>query len=206
MQAQQQACQLLRSLAALARQLPQYVSSRSGAQQISSRLPALLPPVLQQPARFSTSPQAHNAWQHISSRLAALHPQQQRLWQQPLRSWKHHQQPWQHLHRQTGCQLLQSRSMATRVEQQAAANPGKAGCCCSPDLPGNGHMFRFHPGISTCKQAGLVCMWLGWPTLTGHDRIPPHSSTISKLAYADGVVTGPFADHRTFVHGSCLIP
>jgi hypothetical protein len=57
-----------------------------------------------------------------------LHVQQQRLLQQPPISWQAAQQGWQHLQQQhwqqPGWQLLQSRSMATRVEQQAAANPG----------------------------------------------------------------------------------
>lgn len=124
---QQPCCQLLRSLAAaLARQAPS--SCSSGVQQLSNRLPALLPPVLQTPARFSTASQ--QARQQLSPCRAAAgwHPQQQQLsLQQPLRTSLQLQQLgrlWQHS--QPGSGLLQSRSMATRVEQQAAANPGKA--------------------------------------------------------------------------------
>lgn len=125
MQHQHTACQLLRSLAvALARQLPLPAASRSAVQHSTSRLPALLPPALQQPARLSTCSQpVLGAWQQVTSRVTALHLPQRCLLQQSSGSWKGAQKPWQPLQQLSG-HLLQSRSMATRVEQQAAANPG----------------------------------------------------------------------------------
>jgi hypothetical protein len=125
MQHQHTACQLLRSLAAaLARQLPPPAASRSAVQQCTSRLPALLPPALQQPARLSTcSEPVLGAWQQVSSRVTALHLPQRCLLQQQPSSWQVNQRPWQPLQQLSG-HLLQCRSMATRVEQQAAANPG----------------------------------------------------------------------------------
>lgn len=143
-------CQLLRSLAAaVARQAPSSCSS-AGLQQISSRLPALLPP-----ARFSTATQ--QAWQQLSQCRAAAgwHPQQlqqQLLIQQPIRSSFQLQQLgqlWQHS--QPGWGLLQSRSMATRVEQQAAANPGLK--FWRPTSPGT-------RGRVTIKRTGI---WKGRP-------------------------------------------
>lgn len=150
-------CQLLRSLAAaLARQASS--SCSSGVQQVSNRLPALLPPVLQRPARFSTASQ--QSWQHLSPCRAAAgwHSQQQQQLslQHPLRTSLQLQQLgrlWQHS--QPGSGLLQSRSMATRVEQQAAANPGRApdqgarsrgrrttSCCAAKHVAG--HLLVLH--------------------------------------------------------------
>lgn len=125
-QQQQTACQLLRSLsAALARQP---ASSSLQTQQFGSKLHAILPPALQRPqALFSTvSQHTREAWHASCSQT--LHAQQQRLLQQPSSSWQTGQQGWQYLQQQhwqqPGWQLLLNCSMATRVEQQAAANPG----------------------------------------------------------------------------------
>lgn len=145
MQQQQTACQLLRSLAAaLARHLPQSAvssSSSSFATQQTSRLPAALSQAMQRP--YCQHVQAA-AWQRVScSSQSLLHTQQQRLLQQqqqhssswqagPQLAWRYLQQQ-QHL----GGLGLQSRSMATRVEQQAAANPGRSSwqCTCTRLTP-----------------------------------------------------------------------
>lgn len=122
------------STAAAARQCTSCSSSSSLLQQASSssRYPALLPPVLLQRSATCSSSSSHRgqqlqqAWQQ-----QPLH-QQLLLRQQPLQSltqpqrpplhWRQQQQPLQ----QPGIVgWQQSRSMATRVEQQAKANPGE---------------------------------------------------------------------------------
>ena len=136
MLAGQSACQQLRSLAAaVAKGLSQTAgncSSSNIVQQASSRLPALLEPVLQRSAQTSrcscsaSSQRLPDSWHQLSRSLSRCHPQQALLLQQQrqhhaLHSWQ--QQLWQQ--HPGGGLLLQARSMATRVEQQAAANPGK---------------------------------------------------------------------------------
>lgn len=185
-QAQHSTQLALRSIAAaLSSKGPQVSANgcKGGAlQQLHTRIAALLPPVLQRSAQpcshscISGRQRLPDTWQQITNSLLRLQPQQQQHVQQlqhlPRHSWQHGVWPGQHCQQRwqlSQQQLVLTRSMATRVEQQAAANPGSLqpiplSCQGLPD--------------DCCKSTALVVvkpqpctgpgqhLWKGWANIT----------------------------------------